>query len=98
MTDPYRLSPGDKSLLTLYGAEHSLGGIAGYEAKETTDEHPGRVALIQRLTWTYLRHALHLDDAWQAEREATSALGRVESKHLRAETADRDGTGTAVSA
>jgi predicted dienelactone hydrolase len=40
MTDPYFLSPGSKSLLTLFGAEHSLGGIAGYEAKETTDENP----------------------------------------------------------
>ena len=29
MTDPYFLSPGLKSLLTLFGAEHSLGGIAG---------------------------------------------------------------------
>jgi len=39
--DPYRLSPGPKSLLTLSGAEQSLGGIAGYEAKETTGE-PGK--------------------------------------------------------
>lgn len=28
LADPYFLSPGDKSLLTLFGAEHSLGGIA----------------------------------------------------------------------
>lgn len=28
-TDPYFLSPGDKSLLTLFGAEHSLGEIPG---------------------------------------------------------------------
>lgn len=41
LADPYFLSPGDKSLLTLFGAEHSLGGIAGYEAQETTDENPG---------------------------------------------------------
>ncbi|MGH8964729.1 MAG: alpha/beta hydrolase family protein, partial [Actinomycetes bacterium] len=55
MTDPYFLSPGGKSLLTLFGAEHSLGGIAGYEANETTDENPERVALIQQLTLAYLR-------------------------------------------
>ncbi len=63
--DPYHLSPGPKSLLTLAGAEHSLGGIAGYEAAETTDENPARVTLLQRLTTAYLRSALHPgDDAW----------------------------------
>lgn len=40
MAEPYHLSPGDKSLLTLYGAEHSLGGITGYDVQETTDAHP----------------------------------------------------------
>ncbi|MGN9816647.1 alpha/beta hydrolase family protein [Streptomyces sp. SD11] len=85
LTDPYVLSPGDKSLLTLFGAEHSLGGIAGYEVQETTDEHPGRVALLQRVTWAYLRHALGIeDDSWTAARKALSSgadpLGRIESK------------------
>jgi dienelactone hydrolase len=85
LTDPYFLSPGDKSLLTLFGAEHSLGGIAGYEAQETTDENPERVALIQRVSWAYLRHALGIEDAsWTAAREALSAsaapMGRIESK------------------
>ncbi|MGI5439807.1 alpha/beta hydrolase family protein [Streptomyces shenzhenensis] len=85
MTDPYVLSPGDKSLLTLFGAEHSLGGIAGYEVKETTDENPARVALLQHLTWAYLRHALDVEDAdWSAARktlsESTDPLGRIESK------------------
>jgi predicted dienelactone hydrolase len=39
-TDPYFLSPGPKSLLTVFGAEHGLGGVAGYDAAETTDESP----------------------------------------------------------
>lgn len=70
MADPYFLSPGEKSLLTLFGAEHSLGGIPGYEVKETTDENPGRVALIQRLTWAYLRHALGIENSsWPASAE-----------------------------
>lgn len=43
--DPYALS-GPKSLLTLFGAEHSLGGIPSYTVTETTDESPERVALI----------------------------------------------------
>jgi predicted dienelactone hydrolase len=85
MTDPYFLSPGRKSLLTVFGAEHSLGGIVGYEARETTDESPGRVALIQRLTWAYLRHALGIEDsAWVAAAQALSQspgpLGRIQSK------------------
>ncbi|MED4953813.1 alpha/beta fold hydrolase [Paenibacillus macerans] len=84
-TDPYFLSPGSKSLLTLFGAEHSLGGIPGYNVTETTDENPERVALIQRLTWAYLRTALDLDDSsWPAARAALEAsahpLGRIESK------------------
>jgi predicted dienelactone hydrolase len=85
MADPYFLSSGSKSLLTLFGAEHSLGGIVGYEAKETTDENPERVILIQQLTWAYIRHALGIDDSgWSAAQKALSddvdPLGRIESK------------------
>ncbi|MFF3679666.1 alpha/beta hydrolase family protein [Streptomyces sp. NPDC002120] len=66
-TDAYTHSPAGKSLLTLFGAEHSLGGVAGYEAAETTDESPARVALIQRLTTAFLRSALHPEDTdWKA--------------------------------
>ncbi|MFE9611936.1 alpha/beta hydrolase family protein [Streptomyces sp. NPDC006012] len=85
MADPYHLSPGAKSLLTLFGAEHSLGGIPGYEAKETTDENPARVALIQQVTRAYLRSALGIDNSgWAAVRKALAQgdhpLGRLESK------------------
>ncbi len=84
-TDPYFLSPGGRSLLTLFGAEHSLGGISGYNVTETTDENPERVALIQRLTWAYLRSALDPEDSsWSAARaalmESPNPLGRIESK------------------
>ena len=84
-TDPYFLSPGSKSLLTLFGAEHSLGGIHAYNGAETTDENPERVALIQQLTWAYLRSALDPEDSsWKASRTALMAspnpLGRIESK------------------
>jgi predicted dienelactone hydrolase len=85
MTDPYFLSPGQKTLLTVFGAEHSLGGIPGYEVKETTDEDPTRVALIQRVTLSYLRDALNVEhDSWAAEQKAlqeqTNPPGRIESK------------------
>ncbi len=73
-TDPYYLSPGSKSLLTLYEAEHSLGGISGYSVAETTDESPDRVALIQQTTWSYLRSELGFDhSSWEA---ACAGLGK----------------------
>ncbi|GAA2793700.1 alpha/beta hydrolase family protein [Saccharopolyspora taberi] len=79
--DPYFLSPGGKSLLTVFGAEHSLGGIPGYEARETTDDSPERVALVQRVTWAYLRHALGVEGAsWTALSEGVGPLGRLESR------------------
>jgi predicted dienelactone hydrolase len=83
--DPYYLSPAPKSLLTVFGAEHGLGGVAGYDAAETTDENPERVAAVARLTWAYLRTELYPgDSAWQAARDALTAgpnpPGQVESK------------------
>lgn len=85
MTDPYFLSPGHKSLLTLFGAEHFLGGISGYAAAETTDENPARVALVQQVTLAYLRDALGIDGhAWAAAQRLlggnTHPMGRLESK------------------
>ncbi|WP_435243374.1 alpha/beta hydrolase family protein [Streptomyces cucumeris] len=83
--DPYTLSPGSKSLLTLFGAEHGLGGISGYDVAETTDENPERVAAVARLTVAYLRSEFYPgDSAWQAARNALASgpdpLGRIESK------------------
>lgn len=84
-TDAYTQSPGEKSLLTLFGAEHSMGGITGYSVTETTDENPERVALVQSVTTAYLRAALGLgDDEWSQARtdleDDPQALGRLESK------------------
>ncbi|MFD3520142.1 alpha/beta hydrolase family protein [Streptomyces sp. NPDC058653] len=84
-TDPYVLSPGPKSLLTVFGAEHGLGGVSGYDVAETTDESPERLSAVLRLTWAYLRSALYAgDSAWDSARAELAAgpnpLGRVESK------------------
>ncbi|WP_194895300.1 alpha/beta hydrolase family protein [Catenulispora pinisilvae] len=83
--DPYTLAPGPKTLLTLFGAEHGLGGVAGYDAAETTDENPEMVAAVSRLTAAYLRSSLFPgDDAWQTARDALTngpdAFGRVDTK------------------
>lgn len=84
-TDAYHRSPGATDLLTLFGAEHSLGGIPNYEAAETTDEHPERVAVLARLTAAYLRAAATGDaGVWDRAREAFErdggALGRIDRK------------------
>ena len=82
--DPYSLSTGSKCLLTISGGGHLLGGISGYDAAETTDESPERVATVQRLTWAYLRSALFPEDpAWSVACAAIAELrelGRVECK------------------
>ncbi|QQQ02122.1 hypothetical protein [Lysobacter enzymogenes] len=83
--DAYRLRPAPKTLLTVFGAEHLYGGISGYDAKETTDEDPQRLADMQRLSWAYLRSALYpQDSAWPAVVEelakAERPVAAVESK------------------
>lgn len=71
--DAYDLSPSPKALLTAFGGEHSLGGIPGYEARETTDERPQRIAAIQRLSTTFLRSALYPGDPAFSDAIATLA-------------------------
>ncbi|WP_189956948.1 alpha/beta hydrolase family protein [Streptomyces alanosinicus] len=83
--DPYTLAPAPKTLLTLFDAGHGLGGIAGYDVAETTDESPERVAALGQLTAAYLRTQLHPgDSAWQTAREALTTsphpLGRIDTK------------------
>lgn len=83
--DPFLLAPPPKALLTLFGAEHGLGGIAGYDLAETTDESPERVAMVQLLAWSFLRSQLYGDDqSWQAAQQvlgsAAEPLGKVELK------------------
>jgi len=81
--DAYRLAPGPKSLLSLNDAGHIFGGISGYDAAETTDESPERVAAVQRITWAYLRTALYPEDAaWSTigSETAIGSQGRIESK------------------
>ena len=83
--DAFHLGPGADGLLTVSGGRHGLGGIAGYEAAETTDEDPDRLAAVQRLSWAYLRTALHPGDpAWPDACAALNAhaasLGRVAFK------------------
>lgn len=83
--DTYYLSPGAKAMLTLFDAEHMLGGISGYEVTETTDENPKRVALIQKMSLAFFNSQLYSDSSyWSAAceelKETSNPLGRVECK------------------
>ncbi|KAJ5090009.1 hypothetical protein N7532_008693 [Penicillium argentinense] len=83
--DAYHSSKGAKSLLTLAGGYHGLGGVSGYDTAEATDdESPERLGVTQRLTWAYLWSQFYPDDpAWLVASTALSglpALGKVESK------------------
>lgn len=83
--DPYRHGPGANALLTLFGGGHGLGGVAGYDAKETDDEDPDRLAAVQRMTWAWLQTTFYPDDpAWpdaaRALADKAAGLGRIESK------------------
>lgn len=84
-TDVYHFSPGAQHLVTVFGGEHSLGGIHRYGAADTTDESPARVDLIRRTSTAFLRTALGIDaDAWDEEVRTithdTDSVGRIESK------------------
>jgi len=72
--DAFHDSPGANCLMTVLGAEHGLGGISGYDAKETQDESPERLEVVLRMTWAYLRSALRDGDgSWDVARQALAA-------------------------
>lgn len=68
----------------LKGAEHGLGGISGWDTAECDDSSPARLAVVQRMTWAYLRSQLYEGDTvWAEACEAFQRLegqGKVESK------------------
>ena len=82
--DPYSHATGPKSLLTIKGGKHGLGGISGWDAAETGDESPERLGVVQRMTWAYLRSQLYPEDeAWKEACKVFAGLkeqGTVESK------------------
>ncbi len=84
-TDAYRLSPAGKHLLTLSGADHSLGGVHAYGTLPTTAaENPALLALVRQVSTAYLRTALGVDQAsFPVARDALARhgapAGRLES-------------------
>lgn len=83
--DAYYQSTGPKDLLTVFGAEHIFGGISGYDALETSDENPERVAFVCESILAYLQSALYPEDhSWEEVKKSLNGLpgakGRIDSK------------------
>ncbi|MGV8872646.1 MAG: alpha/beta hydrolase family protein [Rhodococcus sp. (in: high G+C Gram-positive bacteria)] len=83
--DAYNESPSPKTNLDLLDAGHMLGGISGYDASETSDENPERVAIVRAMIWAYLRSTLYSGDTAWADATAAltsrpTAIGTVQSK------------------
>jgi hypothetical protein len=82
--DIFRLAPGPKDLLVIKGGKHGLGGVSTWDAAETRDESPERLAVVQRMTLAYLRSQLYKGDGAWVEAckvfEKLVAQGKVESK------------------
>jgi dienelactone hydrolase len=83
--DAYHHSPGPKSLLTVFDAEHIFGGISGYDALETSDENPDRVSFLCMSILSYLRTAFDpKDNSWEDLKneinDVPGAKGRIDCK------------------
>lgn len=80
--DPYLLSPSPKALVNMVNCGHYLGGVIGYDAAQTTDENPEKVALLAELSVAYLKTILYAgDNSWQdAAEKADPNLAIIESK------------------
>jgi len=83
--DAYHHSPGPKSLLTVFNAEHLFGGISGYDALETSDENPDRVSFLCMSILSYLRTTFDpKDNSWEDLKielnDVPGAKGRIDCK------------------
>lgn len=61
--DPFHDAPGADALLMINGVGHGLGGIAGWDARETETEDPNALEATRRLTLAWLRSTLALEPA-----------------------------------
>lgn len=83
--DPFHEAPGAEALLTIKGVGHGLGGIAGWDARETEAEDPDALEATRRLTLAWLRSTFAIEPAaWDsgqsALRENAASLAGIISK------------------
>ncbi len=77
--DAYHDAPGAEALLTIAKVGHGLGGIAGWDAKETECEDPDALETTRRLSLAWLRKSLGLGESdWLVGRRVlSSTMGEV---------------------
>ena len=64
--DAFHDAPSAEALLTIKGVGHGLGGIAGWDARETEKEDPDALEATRRLTLAWLRSRLGIESvAWK---------------------------------
>ena len=68
--DPFHDAPGAESLLTINGVGHGLGGIAGWDARETEAEDPDALEATRRLTLAWLRSTFAIEPAAWAQSQS----------------------------
>ncbi len=69
--DPFHDAPGADALLMINGVGHGLGGIAGWDARETETEDPNALEATRRLTLAWLRNTLASEPAaWTQSQSA----------------------------
>ncbi|KAI5459580.1 Alpha/Beta hydrolase protein [Mariannaea sp. PMI_226] len=78
--DAYTLAPSPKDSLKIKGGHHGFGGISGWDAGETQDESPERLATVQRMTCAYLKSQLYKgDESWEKACKALEGLEQLGS-------------------
>ncbi|UOA32945.1 hypothetical protein DSM110093_02752 [Sulfitobacter sp. DSM 110093] len=83
--DPFHDAPGAEALLTINGVGHGLGGIAGWDARETEAEDPDALEATRRLTLAWFRSTFAIEPAaWtqsqSALRESAASIAEIISK------------------
>ena len=69
--DPFHDAPGADALLMIKGVGHGLGGIAGWDARETETENPDALEATRRLTLAWLRSRFAIEHAaWDKSQSA----------------------------
>lgn len=69
--DAFHDAPGADALLTINGVGHGLGGIAGWDARETEAEVPDALEATRRLTLAWLRAKFAIEPAaWSDSQSA----------------------------
>jgi predicted dienelactone hydrolase len=83
--DPFHDAPGAEALLTIKGVGHGLGGIAGWDARETEAEDPDALEATRRLTLAWLRSTFAIEPAaWtqsqSALKESAASIAEITSR------------------